>query len=172
MEISLKRVNDKIIALTKNGGDLTRRLDVKTGDELEVIGNHFNDLIEYIRQIMLQISTNSMKLNSSSKNVVSNLQDAKMGISSVSATMEQMSAAMEETSASMIQMTSAVEEIYASLEEMNHFTNEVSDSSRRITNKATEIYESAAKEQTEVMERARSMGQAVARKIECIHRSR
>lgn len=166
IELSLKRVNDKFIELTKNGGDLTRRLDVKTGDELEVIADHFNELIEHIRQIMLRISDNSMKLNRSSKNVVDNLKDAKMGISNVSTTMEQMSAAMEETSASVTLMTSAVEGIYGSLEEMNHFTNEVSDSSRIISNKATEIYESAAKEQTAVMERARSMGQAVASKIE------
>jgi len=164
--LSLHHVNDKIVDLTQNGGDLTQRLDVKTGDELEVIGNHFNDLIEYIRQIMLLISSNSLKLNSSSKNVVNNLKDAKMGISSVSATMEQMSSAMEETSASMMQMTSAVEDIYTSLEEMNHFTQEVSDSSRIITNKATEIFENAVKEQDVAKERACSMRQAVAKKLE------
>ncbi len=104
----LRKVDKKIYDLVHSEGDLTQKLDISSGDELELIAGNVNKLLEHIRQIMLQISANSDELNQSTGSVVTSLAKAKDSISDVSATMEEMSAAMEETSASLCQVNEAV----------------------------------------------------------------
>ena len=67
---NLKAVDKKIYDLVNNEGDLTQRLDIHTGDELEVIANNVNSLLAYIREIMLHISENSIRLGESAQTVV------------------------------------------------------------------------------------------------------
>ena len=50
---SLRMVDSKIYELVNNEGDLTQRLEVHTGDEMELIANNVNELLAYIRNIML-----------------------------------------------------------------------------------------------------------------------
>ena len=82
-------INAKIYDLVNNEGDLTQKLDIRSGDELELISNNVNNLLEYIRTIMLSISGNSTSLQGSSMEVFNNLKNAEVNITDVSATMEE-----------------------------------------------------------------------------------
>lgn len=112
----LMQVNAKIYDLVHNEGDLTQKLDVRSGDELELIAGNVNELLAYIRKIMIGISSGSMRLMSSSRKMVDHLSSADESITDVSATMQEMSAAMEETTSSLNQITEAIDEIYSSVE--------------------------------------------------------
>ena len=65
----LRKVDKKIYDLVHSEGDLTQKLDISSGDELELIAGNVNKLLEHIRQIMLQISANSDELNQSTGSV-------------------------------------------------------------------------------------------------------
>lgn len=112
----LMQVNAKIYDLVHNEGDLTQKLDVRSGDELELIAGNVNELLAYIRKIMIGISSGSMRLMSTSRKMVDHLSSADESITDVSATMQEMSAAMEETTSSLNQITEAIDEIYSSAE--------------------------------------------------------
>ena len=112
----LMQVNAKIYDLVHNEGDLPQKLDVRSGDELELIAGNVNELLAYIRKIMIGISSGSMRLMSSSRKMVDHLSSADESITDVSATMQEMSAAMEETTSSLNQITEAIDEIYSSVE--------------------------------------------------------
>ena len=112
----LMQVNAKIYDLVHNEGDLTQKLDVRSGDELELIAGNVNELLAYIRKIMIGISSGSMRLMSTSRKMVDHLSSADESITDVSATMQEMSAAMEETTSSLNQITEAIDEIYSSVE--------------------------------------------------------
>ena len=163
---NLKRVNLKIYDLVHNEGDLTKKLTIKTGDEMELIANNVNTLLEHIRGIMLNISANSAQLMESSESVVQNLSKAEGNVEDVSATMEEMSAAMEETSASLSQVNDAVESVWENIEKISDNADRGSDSSSKIMEKATEIYDNAVEEQNNAKIQAREMAEAVNEKIE------
>lgn len=112
----LMQVNAKIYDLVHNEGDLTQKLDVRSGDELELIAGNVNELLAYIRKIMIGISSGSMRLMSTSRKMVDHVNSADESITDVSATMQEMSAAMEETTSSLNQITEAIDEIYLSVE--------------------------------------------------------
>ncbi len=163
---NLMNVDRKIYDLVNNEGDLTQKLDVKSGDELELIADNINVLLDYIRRIMLNISANSQSLNGSSKNVVHNLSDAQMNITNVSSTMEQMSAAMEETSASLNQINESIGQTYEYIEGIYRQAGEGSSSSETIMQRAADIYQGAVSEQQNAKQLSADMAQSVKDKIE------
>lgn len=136
---NLFRVDDKIMELVHNGGDLTHKLEIKSGDELEMIADHVNELLDYICNIMIHISRNSKNLNTSTGDVLKEIMGAKDNISDVSATMQQMSAAMQETDASLQLVTQSVTDVYQSIEAIAQSAKEGKDSSVAVMDGANEI---------------------------------
>lgn len=163
---SLRTVDQKIYDLVHNKGDLTQKLVIRSGDEMELIANNVNTLLEYIRHIMLNISANSRKLNGSSGNVVQNLNHAENSISDVSETMEEMSAAMEETNSSLNQVTDSIGEVYEAIDEISRKAEAGSNFSTEIMEHAKDIYHSAAKEQKDARREAGEMAASVNEKIQ------
>lgn len=161
----LNVVDRKIYDLVHSEGDLTKKLDIHSGDELELIANNVNSLLEHIREIMLNISHNSSQLTDSSKNVVSNLSGAEVSISDVSATMEEMSAAMEETNASLSQVNEAIMQIYEAIESISGQAAQGRDSSQVIMKNAMEIRQNAVSNQEEAARLAKQMAVSVNEKI-------
>ncbi len=101
----LKKMNkelDGIVeTINKEEGDLTRRVSVKSTDEIGKLGDGINKFVETLQVIMLQINESTRKLGGIVGVVDSKIQttnDSSMDISSV---MEQLSAAMEEVSSTV-----------------------------------------------------------------------
>jgi len=157
---SMKKVQLKMYDLVYNKGDLTQKLDIRTGDELELIAERVNDLLDYIREIMLNISDASTNLNESVKNIAEHMLSAEDNISDVSATMEEMSAAMEESTASLSQVNSFIIDVYDSIGmvtdkalEGQNKTQEIQENADKVCAQAREK-ENIAKEQTQIMSAA------------------
>ena len=163
---SLRRVDAKIYDMVHNEGDLTQKLDIHTGDEMELIANNVNALLEYIRKIMLIIAADSDQLNASSQNMVERLSSATINVSDVSATMEEMSAAMEETSASLGQINESINEVYATVENISSNADDGSRSANDTMAKAAQIYTQAQREQQAAKQLARDMADSMNEKIE------
>lgn len=143
----LMQVNAKIYDLVHNEGDLTQKLDVRSGDELELIAGNVNELLAYIRKIMIGISSGSMRLMSTSRKMVDHLSSADESITDVSATMQEMSAAMEETTSSLNQITEAIDEIYSSVERIAGNADAGKVSSQEMESRASGANDAAAEGQ-------------------------
>ncbi|MCM1090767.1 MAG: methyl-accepting chemotaxis protein [Butyrivibrio sp.] len=163
---NMRKVEGKLYDLVHREGDLTQKLDVKTGDELEVIAEDVNELLEFIRGIMLQIADNSDKLQTSSKKVACDLGEAKLNITDVSATMEEMSAAMEETTASLTQINEVIRHVYQSVQDISAQAEEGKHFSENMTERATQVRDGANASRTEAETRAKQMESAVYAAIE------
>ena len=162
----LNVVNQKIYDLVHNEGDLTQKLDIHSGDEMELIAENINTLLEYIRGIMKNIAANSTQLKGSSKIIAGNLSDAEMSISDVSATMEEMSAAMEETNASLNQINEAVYQVTGAVDAIAGSATEGSATSDAVMQDAVRIYQDAVEQQKNAKEQAQNMAVRVNDKIE------
>lgn len=163
---SLNKVDRKIYDLVHNEGDLTQKLDITSGDELELISENINTLLEYIRGIMLNISHNSAQLGTSTVTIADSLISAKDNISDISATMEQMSAAMEETSASLYQVDESVAHITQSIESISGKASSERDAAAKIMKKVQGIYETAEADRTEAARQAAEMSENMNERIQ------
>ncbi|MBQ6844803.1 MAG: HAMP domain-containing protein, partial [Agathobacter sp.] len=133
---SLNSVNSKLYDLVNNEGDLTQKLEIRSGDELELIASNVNAMLEYIRSIMISIAGNSTSLNGTSQSVANNISATQMSIADVSATMQQMSASMEETSAALTEINNSIIEISDEIDNITERAETSSDSSKGIMTKA------------------------------------
>lgn len=161
----LMQVNAKIYDLVHNEGDLTQKLDVRSGDELELIAGNVNELLAYIRKIMIGISSGSMRLMSSSRKMVDHLSSADESITDVSATMQEMSAAMEETTSSLNQITEAIDEIYSSVERIAGNADAGKVSSQEMESRASEANDAAEEGQKKAKIETEKMAASLNEKI-------
>jgi methyl-accepting chemotaxis protein len=114
----LATVNGKIHDLVNNDGDLTHELEISGNDETTDIADNVNDLLRYIRGVVVTINDSSNKLSGSVESALETTIRTNDQLTGVSATMEQMSAAMEETSASLQQVQGSTSKIKGDVQEM------------------------------------------------------
>ncbi|MBQ7706888.1 MAG: methyl-accepting chemotaxis protein [Lachnospiraceae bacterium] len=147
------QLNDKVKELANGDGDLTKQIYVRTGDEFEVIAGNINELINYIRYIMTNISESSVKIKSSSDNIARRVGLAGTNAENVSLSMEDMSSAMMETTASineidnlMSGINDAFTGIVDQVENGRQFAHEVHDEAVSTGVKAVNDKDSAAQQ--------------------------
>ncbi len=163
---SLQKVNGTVYDLVHNEGDLTQKLDVRTGDELELIADNVNKLLDFIHGIMSDIADNSVRLNNSVRAVSDSLSNAGCSIETVSSTMEEMNAVMEETSASLNRINSAVDSAYTEIETIASNADTGRKSSDEAIDKAAKVYTWAEGQQTAAKDGAALLIEKVNAKIE------
>lgn len=162
----LRVVDEKIYDLVHNEGDLTQKLDIRSGDELELIADNVNVLLEYIKSIMRNISKESVDLKGSAETVVKNIVSARDDITGVSSVMEEMSAAMEETNASLLQVAEAVENVNGTVTKIATEAGEESASSDQIMVRANQTYQDAKVQQQSAKEEISTLAASVNEGIE------
>ena len=162
----LSIVNSKLYDLVHSDGDLTQTIDVRTGDETELMANNVNELLTHIREIMLQISSNASDLNRSSLDVVKELSVASEGIVDLSATMEEMSASMEETSSTLSQINDSVADINVRIDNIKDQASTGSSTTHDIADYAKNLNAQADLEQKNTISAVKEMSAIVNEKIQ------
>ncbi len=104
-------LNDKVDELAGGGGDLTRTIEIHSGDEFEVIGNNVNKLVSFIREIMIRIRGSVRNLDSTTGTIFLKLEEANSDTSSVSSSLRELSSSMKETSDAMNNIDNLVGDI-------------------------------------------------------------
>lgn len=94
-----RELTDIIDEIKAGKGDLTKRVTVKSNDEIGQSSEGINHFIETLQSIMSNIITNSNVLDGVVGNVASSVASSSDNANDISAIMEELSATMEEVSA-------------------------------------------------------------------------
>lgn len=97
---NLKKLNEKVLDIVEGNGDLTKKLDMSSGDELEVIADNMNHLIEDIRNLIKEVSEKSSLISADGDSIFQAAEDNTENVKEISSVSTNLSANMEETSAS------------------------------------------------------------------------
>lgn len=97
---SMRKLNDKVKELASGSGDLTKEIDIYTGDELEVIANNMNSFIRQIRTLVIDVSNSVNEIIQSSEELNTTIINNNQIMSGMSSEIEDISANMQECSAS------------------------------------------------------------------------
>jgi methyl-accepting chemotaxis protein len=131
--------------IAQGEGDLTKRLDESSKDELGELAHWFNVFVTKIQTIMKSISGNATVLNSSSLRLGDTARELSQGADQTSQQSSNVSAAAEEMSANMVSVSNATEQmsqnvrvVAAAVEEMTASISEVAQSAEKAANVANE----------------------------------
>jgi len=156
-------INEAVFGLkdiAEGEGDLTKRLAIRTKDEVGEMGKWMNVFIEKLQKIIIEISGSSKSLVGNASGLSDISGELKESADDTSARAANVAAASEEMSANMNTIASAVEQASANIgavatatEEMTSTINEIArsaGSAREITEKAVDSSKEASKRVNEL----------------------
>lgn len=141
-------INQKIKDLTDGSGDLTKKIEDKSGTEFEVIAQNINKFIMEVQSLVIQIGGSSGEIHDSIKNMHGNVKESTENATSISAVAEELSASMQILSDTVKQLDVSAEEMHYSIQRTMEDVNSGNELVRNIKDKAGDIKtETSEKEQ-------------------------
>lgn len=159
-------VNKKVYDLANTDGDLTKMLEVKSGDELELIAGNINGLVAFIREIITSISQDSDDLNGRSSELIESMVRVNDNVNNISATMEEMSAGMQETSASLTVINENIEHTNNQVKTVSELSEEGSKDATSAIERANDIYNAASQERESARVQVAQIQKIISEKLE------
>lgn len=139
------KLNDKVKELRSGNGDLTKRVDIKSGDELEVVAENMNCFLEQVRKLVKDVAASTKLLGEAGTQLGDTISENLQTHLSMNDQIEEITASMEESAASSQIM---VESLSDCREEIESFTKSVSQIARNSKNakiRANEVFDIASK---------------------------
>lgn len=128
----VKDVVDNLTELAQGEGDLTARLEVKSGDEIGELALRFNQFVEKMQEMIRDITTgvntlssSSTELSAISEQLSSSAESTSGNAATVATAVEEMSSNMQSVSAAMEQSTTNTTMVATASEEMTATISEI-----------------------------------------------
>lgn len=166
MVSQISKVDEKIVELVSSNGDLTKKVEVNTRDEIGSIANHINELLMYIRNVIESISIVSDKMDESIKETRLSISNSVSDLSEISSSTEELYAMIEETYSSMESIVAITDKVTELLNNVYQDLNEGKNLIDGIQLRAEEISMNATKESSEIVTYSQEMAVSVQEKID------
>ncbi|MBF0242363.1 MAG: methyl-accepting chemotaxis protein [Desulfamplus sp.] len=154
--------------IAQGEGDLTKRIVVKTKDEAGELAHWFNQFVERLQQMILQIKDNSalltanaQEMSSISNQMSNNAESIFSKINMANRSSEEMNSNIQSVASAMEQNTTNINMVAGATEEMNSTINEIAKNTshaNKITNDAVKQSAMAKKNVDRLNELARQIG--------------
>lgn len=139
MNQNFKKVNAIIEDVASKDGDLTKTLEIKSGDELEVIGNNLNKLLGKTSATVREVKENAGSIEEKMNLIRSSVSDSTDNINHVNEIMSNMIASSEEITASIETTQSEVHAMYKKSQEISDIAERNAGLIANISNACDEL---------------------------------
>lgn len=141
---SMTRQLDRIIQEIQSGnGDLTRRIQIKSKDEVGQLADGINVFLETLQRIMGRIVIDSKEMGEIVASVADSVGTANTNACDISAVMEELSATMEEVASAVNTVNGNVAEIGNEVNSITSASQEMNDYAAEMQNRAEDMKEKA-----------------------------
>ncbi len=130
-------------------GDLSKRISVKSGNEIGRVSLNINEFISKLENIMRIIKANSKDLDNSVSNVARKAENANASACDISAVMEELSATMEEVAATVHNVDEETVSANGKVDNMSEETGEILDYAKQMNERATGLEKTAESSKNE-----------------------
>ncbi|WP_205170019.1 methyl-accepting chemotaxis protein [Bacillus pakistanensis] len=143
IKTNVKKISQSILEVASAGGDLTKRIKVKSNDELGRLANDANQLIEGIAFLVKKVTQMAENVSASSQQLLASAEETSKTITAIAETTGEIAAGGEQTSTRM----------HESLQKMNS----LEEASRKLNDQALIVKTTS----TEMRKAAISGGESV-----------
>ncbi len=134
----LLAVVDKMKDIASGEGDLTKRLEISSEDEIGVLATQFNTFVEKLQKMALRINDNTENLSSlaedlapAANQIASNSEEMSNQSDTVASSSEEATSNVNNMASSAEEMSSSVSMVASAIEEMNSSLNEVAQNCQK-----------------------------------------
>ena len=151
------KVNDKILAVASDDGDLTRVLDITSGDELEVIGNNLNKLLQKTGNTVRSIKSGTDNIDTKMESINTHVSGAVSRITDISGTVQSMVASSEEIAANIGMAGEQMDFVYDDIENIVGIVAQNTQDLREINASSIQLNDTAKSSSDRIVEKAEAM---------------
>lgn len=161
MRRNFQKVNDKILEVASDDGDLTKVLDIRSGDELEVIGNSLNSLLQKTGNTVREIKGGTGSIETKMEHINENVSGAVSQITGINDAIHSMVAASEEIAASVSTVGEEVDFVYKNVRNIVDVMEENTASLREIDSSSVALSKAAQLSSAKVGDNVTEMSKAL-----------
>lgn len=134
-----KTINQKIEDLTDGSGDLTKKIEDRSGTEFEVIADSINKFVIQIRDLVMQIGTSTLEVSTAMKHMQGSVADSAQNAGNISGIAKELSDSMEMLSEAAGRLDAFTAKIQTNIGSSMEDVNSGNELVRDIRNKAGSI---------------------------------
>lgn len=161
MKRNFIKVNDKLTEVISADGDLTKVLDISSGDELEVIGNSLNQLLQKTGNTVNEVKNGTGSIEDKMQNINAHVSASASRITSISDTMQSMVASSEEIAASVGVAGEQVELVYKDIQNIADIVTENTEYLRDINFSSGQLNDTAKHSASMIGENVETMSRSL-----------
>lgn len=155
------KVNDKISEVASDDGDLTKVLDINSGDELEVIGNNLNKLLAKTGNTVREIKSGADNIGSKMGDINSHVSGTVARITDINDAVNSIVASSEEIAASIATAGGQVDFVYDDIRNIVDIVTSNTVSLREINVSSKELNDTAKDSSAGIIKNAEAMSQSL-----------
>ena len=110
--------------ISEGDGDLTKRIEISSRDEIGSMAGYFNETFDKIRQLVSTVQEQSVKLSEVGVNLSSNMNETASAVNEISANIKSIKTQTVNQSASVTETGSTMEQISLGIGRLNTLINE------------------------------------------------
>jgi methyl-accepting chemotaxis protein len=148
--LNIRKTVEMLQLIAQGQGDLTKRLQVESKDEVGELAQWFNKFVEYLEEVIIRVKTTAVHMDTSTQEVAAGAQ----GLSQ--ATQEQASA-IEEVAATIEEMTSSIKHNAENASDGRQKANEMV----RMANTSGESAQELVKAMSEISSASKKIGDII-----------
>lgn len=157
LKSNFEKVNNKILEVVSSDGDLTKVLDINSGDELEVIGSNLNQLLNKTANTVREIKNGTDNIESKMESINEHVSGSVSRITNISDTVQSMVASSEEISASLGTAGGQADFVYNDIQNIVDIVTKNTDDLRDINKSSVELSDTAQSSYAHISESAEAM---------------
>lgn len=161
MKQNFIKVNDKILEVASADGDLTKVLNITSGDELEVIGNNLNRLLQKTGTTVSGIKSGTGSIESKMENINTHISDSVSQITDITSTMHSMVAVSEEIAALLEGAGEQVDFVYNDIQSIVDIVARNTENLKDMNLSSVRLNNTAQNSSVKVLEDAENMAYAL-----------
>lgn len=157
MKRNFTKVNNKIMEVASDDGDLTKTLDITSGDELEVIGNNLNRLLQKTGNTVRGVKSGTDDIGSKMEDINNHVSGSVSRITDISDTVQTMVSSSQEIAASISLAGEQVDFVYNDIQNIVDIVSKNADDLRDINAASIELNDTATASSNQIAEQAEAM---------------
>lgn len=159
MKRNFVKVNNKILEVASDDGDLTKVLNITSGDELEVLGGNLNRLLQKTGNTVREIKGGTDNIESKMRKINTRVSGSVSRIGDVNDTVQSMVASSEEIAASIQTAGEQADFVYNDIQNILDIVSSNTDSLREINASSKELSDTAKLSYDKIFEDAENLSQ-------------
>lgn len=170
MAKNVQTINGKMDELANSDGDLTKQLDITSGDEIENVAKSFNAFMDKLREMLLVVKENEEALEGSTNHMNKELAEATGDLDNITQILSDMTASMNDTNDAMADITEITLSVKKLTKELQSQTISGAQNAEKINGNAQLAKETCMDSKTHMRQVMQEMAATVESKIEASKR--